>query len=114
MIAPMPISQDAHHAPKMPAIIASNMSQSAAPVLFTHLEALAANKPIINTASPHQNEAKAYAGYQINVKIPSIANPPTIIKITLPIRAIANPIFIVEDSVVSAKTNSPPGFLKKF
>jgi hypothetical protein len=96
---------DAHQAPKMPAMIARSIKKRAAPVLLTHLEALAPNKPITSIDSPHQNEVIAYTGYQIKVKIPSIANPPTIIKIILPIKAIAKPIPNVEESVeVSDKT----------
>jgi hypothetical protein len=105
MIAPMPISHDAHQAPKMPAMIASIISQIAAPVLLTHFETLAANKPIISIARPHQNATRAYTGYQIKAKIPSIATPPTIIRITLPIKANAKPILLPEDLVeVSDKT----------
>ncbi len=59
MIAPMAMIQDAHQAPKMPARIARTISHKAAPVLLAHLEVLAANKPIMNIARPHQNEAKA-------------------------------------------------------
>jgi hypothetical protein len=109
MIAPMPMIHDAHQAPRMPANIASTISQSAAPVLLTHFEALAPKMPIISIVSPHQNEAIAYTGYQIKVKTPSMANPPTIIKIILPIKAIAKPILFVEESLeVSDKYNSPP------
>jgi hypothetical protein len=112
IIAPMPMSQDAHQAPRIPAMIASIISQSAAPVLLTHFEALTTNKPTINIASPHQNEASAYTGYQIKVKIPSIANPPTIIKIMPPNKAIAKPILKVEDLVeLSDKYNTPPLYL---
>ncbi len=107
MIAPMPISHDAHQAPKMPAMIASTINQSAAPVLLAHFEALAANKPMINIDSPHQKEANAYTGYQIKVKIPSIASPPTIINNILPIKANAKPKLFVE--LLKYLTNySPP------
>jgi hypothetical protein len=102
------MSQDAHHAPKMPAMIARIINQIAAPTLLAHFEALAANKPIISIESPHQNDTNAYAGYQIRVKIPSIASPPTIIKIMLPIKANAKPTFDGESAVVSVKNNSPP------
>jgi hypothetical protein len=111
MIAPMPMSHDAHQAPKMPAMTAIIISQRAAPVLLTHFEALAPKKPSISIASPHQNEAIAYAGYQTKAKIPSIANPPATIKIILPIIAIAKPIPYDEepDEVsVSDNYNSPP------
>lgn len=103
MIAPIPISHDAHQAPKMPAMIASIISQSAAPTLLAHFEALAANKPMINIESPHQNEANAYTGYQIKVKIPSIASPPTIINSILPIKANAKPKLFVDLVEVSDK-----------
>ena len=92
MIAPMPMIHEAHHAPKMPAMIAISIRKRAAPVLLTHFDALAPNNPNIRIASPHQNEAIAYTGYQIKVNIPSMANPPTIIKIMLPIIAIPKPI----------------------
>ena len=99
----MPMSQDAHQAPKMPAMIASTINQSAAPVLLAHFEALAANKPMINIESPHQKEANAYTGYQIKVKIPSIASPPTIISNILPIKANAKPKLFVDLVEVSDK-----------
>ncbi len=102
------MSQDAHHAPRMPARTARIINQSAAPTLLAHFEALAANNPIISIVSPHQNDAIAYTGYQIRVKIPSIASPPTIIKIMLPIKANAKPAFDGELVEVSVKGNSPP------
>lgn len=103
MIAPIPISHDAHQAPKMPAMIASIISQIAAPTLLAHFEALAANKPMINIESPHQKEANAYTGYQIKAKIPSIASPPTIINNILPIKANAKPKLFVDLVEVSDK-----------
>jgi hypothetical protein len=103
----MPMIHDAHQAPKMPATIAINIKKRALTSLLTHFEANP-KKPI-PTASPHQNEAIAYTGYQIKVKIPSIANPPTIIKSILPIKAIAKPILYVEEPVeVSDNYISPP------
>jgi hypothetical protein len=99
---PMPISQAIHQQPKIPAMIARIMIQSAAPVLVIHFEALTTNKPKISTASPHQNAVIAYSGYQISAKIPSIASPPAITKIIPPIIAIAKAI------PPNAKINSPP------
>jgi hypothetical protein len=95
----MPMSHDAHQAPKMPAMIAIRIRKSAAPVLLTHFDALTPSKPNIRIESPHQNAVIAYTGYQIKAKIPSMANPPAIMRIMLPIKAKANPMFDVEEAV---------------
>jgi hypothetical protein len=107
MIAPMPISQDAHQAPKIPAINAKTINQIAAAALFTHLEAPITKKPRMSIESPHQKSVKEYSGYQIKAKMFSIANPPTITRITPPIKAMAKPTLYVEP-LVSDKHSSPP------
>jgi hypothetical protein len=106
--APIPISHDAHQAPRIPAANASKISQIATPPLEVHFAELAPSIPIMNIESPHQNAVKAYNGYQIKLKIPNIASPPIIIKIMLPAVTIKTPKLFEEDCVEVSYNISPP------
>jgi hypothetical protein len=87
------MSQATNTAPNKPAMIASIISQIAAPTLETNLDVAAAIMPIITIAIPQKKEPKAYSGKKIKKNIPKMAPIPKIMRSTLPMSARIKPIF---------------------
>ncbi len=73
-------------------MIASIISQIAAPMLLTNREAPAASMPIMIIAIPQKNAPMAYRGKKISTNMPNAAAMPSIIKSMLPINAIIKPM----------------------
>ncbi len=92
-MAPRAISHATRDAPNRLAMIASIISQIAAPMLATNGEDKRANTPMITMAIPQRKAPKAKSGLKINTKIPRMPPIPMSIRMMLPINARMKPIF---------------------